>query len=106
MSINETAFLDVNLCTLDTCPLEFAQVHYDPSLAGNALYLAIFAFLLLVQTFLGIRYRLWGYFGSMFGGLLLEIVGYAARVTMHYNPFLANPFLMQVILPDNQLSES
>lgn len=98
MSINQTVpDIDFNLCTLELCPLEFAQVRYDPTLAGNALYLAIFALLLLMQTLLGIRYRTWGYFGAMLGGLILEIVGYGARVKMHFNPFLSDPFLMQVI---------
>jgi len=98
MSINETTFdFNPNLCTLELCPLEFAQVRYDPTLAGNALYLAIFALLLFIQTFLGIRYRTWGYFGAMVGGLILEIVGYGARVKMHFNPFLSDPFLMQVL---------
>jgi len=99
MSVNETFLFDFNpsLCTLDTCPLELAQVRYDPTLAGNALYLSIFALLLCIHIFLGIRYRTWGYFGAMFGGLVLEIVGYGARVKMHYNPFLSDPFLMQVV---------
>jgi len=99
MSVNETFLFDFNpsLCTLDTCPLELAQVRYDPTLAGNALYLSIFALLLFIHIFLGIRYRTWGYFGAMFGGLVLEIVGYGARVKMHYNPFLSDPFLMQVV---------
>ena len=30
----------------------------------------------------------------MFGGLILEIIGYVARVQMHYNPFLSSSFLM------------
>lgn len=33
----------------------------------------------------------------MLGGLLLEIVGYVGRVQMHFNPFLANPFLIYII---------
>ena len=85
---------DINDCTLSICPIAYAQVHYDPSLAGNALYLAIFALLLFVHVFFGIRYRTWGFFGSIVGGLVLEIIGYAARVQMHFNPFLSNPFLM------------
>ncbi|MCJ1316820.1 hypothetical protein MMC15_002141 [Xylographa vitiligo] len=88
---------DINDCTLSICPIAYAQVHYDPSLAGNALYLAIFALLLFVHVFLGIRFRTWGFFGSIVGGLVLEIIGYAARVQMHFNPFLSNPFLIYLI---------
>ncbi|MCJ1403836.1 hypothetical protein MMC11_007059 [Xylographa trunciseda] len=107
MSLNLTSFgnltavnltnFDTNDCTLSTCPIEYAQIQYDPSLGGNALYLAIFAIILFLHIFLGIRYRAWGFFGSLFGGLLLEIIGYAARVQMHFNPFLSNPFLIYII---------
>ena len=90
---NPTNFT-IDDCTLSLCPIIYAQVHYDPSLAGNALYLAIFGLLLIVHLFFGIRYRTWAFFGSLVGGLLLEIIGYAARVAMHFNPFLSNPFLM------------
>jgi hypothetical protein len=85
---------DPQLCTLDTCPLAFATVQYDPTLVGNALYTAIFGFFFFIHIFLGIRYRIWGYLAAMVGGLVLEIIGYAARVQMHFNPFLSNPFLM------------
>ena len=30
----------------------------------------------------------------MFGGLVLEIVGYVARIMMHSNPFIKSNFLM------------
>ena len=94
-AINLTlAVLDPNNSTLTTRPLQFASVSYDPSLAGNTIYLVIFLLLLLAQCGFGIHSRTWGYFGSLFGGLLLEIIGYAARIQMHYNLFLANPFLM------------
>ncbi|MCJ1389688.1 hypothetical protein MMC18_002545 [Xylographa bjoerkii] len=107
MSLNLTGFgnltagnltdFNINDCTLSICPIAYAQVHYDPSLAGNALYLAIFVVLLMIHIFFGIRYRTWGFFGSLFGGLLLEIIGYVARVQMHFNPFLSNPFLIYII---------
>lgn len=87
---------NANLCTLQTCPLAYASVDYVPNLAGNALYLALFSLFLVIQVFLGIRYRTWGYMVGLVGGLVLEIIGYVARVQMHYNPFLSNPFLMYI----------
>ncbi|CAI7661537.1 uncharacterized protein N7487_010811 [Penicillium crustosum] len=84
-------------CTLAICPLSEAHVEYVPSLAGNAFYLAVFAVLLVAQVVLGIRYRTWGYLGGLFGGLVLEIIGYAGRLQMHYNPFLFNPYLEYLI---------
>lgn len=91
--INSPNF-NANLCTLQTCPLAYASVSYVPSLAANALYLALFSLLLVIQVFLGIRYRTWGFMVGLVGGLVLEIIGYVARVQLHYNPFLSNPFLM------------
>ena len=82
------------LCTLETCTLLQAHFQYLPSLAGNVLYVAIFAIVLALQIILGLRCRSWGFLGGMFGGLVLEIIGYAGRVQLHYNPFIDRPFLM------------
>lgn len=75
--------IDTSLCTLSTCPIAWAQVDYDPTLAGNLIYLVIFAILFLAQGFLGIRYRTWGFLVGMFCGIFLEILGYVGRVMMH-----------------------
>ncbi|CAF9943749.1 MAG: hypothetical protein ALECFALPRED_001191 [Alectoria fallacina] len=95
---NSTLYNEPWLCTVQTCPLSWAQVQYDPSLAGNAFYLAMFSLVLVVQLFFGIRYRTWSFLGAIFGGEVLEMIGYIARVQMHYNPFLSNPFLMYLIV--------
>jgi hypothetical protein len=81
-------------CTLSTCSLLQAHYQYIPSLAGNALYLAIFSVILAAQVLFGVRSRAWGFLGGMFGGLVLEIIGYVGRIQMHSNPFIDNPFLM------------
>jgi hypothetical protein len=80
-------------CTLDTCPITEAYVYYVPSLAGNAIFVAIFALLLVAQIVLGIRYRTWAYLAGLSGGLVLEVIGYAGRIQMHYNPFRFDPYL-------------
>jgi len=84
-------------CTLKTCSLDYAHVKYDPNLAGNALFLAIFAVILPIQILLGVRYKTWGFLGGMIGGVGLEIIGYVARVQMHYNPFKDEAFQMYLI---------
>jgi hypothetical protein len=81
-------------CTLKTCPIELAFVLYDPTLGGNVLYIALFSLLLPVQIFFGIRHRTWGFLGSLIAGLVLEVLGYVARVQLHYNPFNKGPFVM------------
>jgi len=81
-------------CTLSTCTLSIASVSYQPSLFGNAFFLVIYGLLFLFQTLQGYRYKTWSFGGAMIAGLVIECVGYVGRVQMHYNPFLANPFLM------------
>jgi len=89
-------------CTLTTCSLLQAHLQYVPSLAANALFLSLFAVMLGAQIILGIKYQTWGFLGGMFGGLVLEILGYVGRVQMHYNPFTDNPFLMYIPAPNNR----
>ncbi|KAI4196609.1 MAG: hypothetical protein LQ346_003186, partial [Caloplaca aetnensis] len=95
---NTTLLNNTDLCTIDTCPISLATVDYVPSLGGNAFYLALFSLLLILQLAFGYKWRTWSYTGSMFGGLVLEIIGYAARVQMHYNPFKSDPFLMYLVV--------
>ncbi|KAH8690283.1 putative RTA1 domain protein [Talaromyces proteolyticus] len=94
---NITLFENPDLCTLSTCPLSLANVDYDPSLWGNLLLLALFGAVMICQIGMGIRYRTWSYLIAMTGGLILEVIGYVARVQMHYNPFTQNPFLMYLV---------
>ncbi len=87
-------YLNPSLCTESTCPFAWRQIDYTPTLAGNALYLTIFILALLIQAFLGIRYRTWGFLGGMIGGLALEILGYISRVKLHENVFSDTWFKM------------
>ncbi|KAI9833950.1 MAG: hypothetical protein M1819_003459 [Sarea resinae] len=98
--MNSTTFnasIDPDYCTLKNCTLEYANIHYIPSLGGNLAFLIIFAIILILQIGLGIFYRTWGFLGGMFGGLLLEVLGYVGRVQMHHNPFTQEPFLLYLI---------
>lgn len=84
-------------CNLDRCPLSLANFHYVPSLGGNLSYAGFFGLLLIFQLFLGAAHRTWGFLAGMSVGLVVEIIGYAARVQLHHNPFPFDPFLMQLI---------
>lgn len=95
---NQTLLNNHELCTLATCPISFGTVRYIPSLAGNALYLAIFAAVLAVQIILGSLYRNWAFMIAWLFGQALEVAGYVSRIKMHDNIFASNPFLMYVIL--------
>jgi hypothetical protein len=85
------------LCTLDTCPLSMAQVHYRPSVAGNTIYLALFGIVFFVQVFFGIKHKTWGFMTAMLFGLLLEIIGYVSRLQIYANPFASGPFLSYLV---------
>jgi hypothetical protein len=56
----------------------------NPDLGANAFYVACHAVMLAPQLFLGFRYKTWGYLFGMFCGHALEIIGYVARIQMHY----------------------
>lgn len=94
---NLTTYHNPWLCTLSTCPKDYATIQYVPNLAGNAFYLAWFAVLALMQVGLGIHYHTWTYMTAMLGGSVLEMLGYIARVAMHNNIFNFNWFLMYLI---------
>lgn len=86
--------IPTELCTLETCSITQGQVTYDPNLAGNIFYAALFGLLLVMQIILGIYYQTWTYAIGLVGGMALELCGYIGRVQMHYNPFIQSPFFM------------
>lgn len=67
---NCTLLINPGLCTLQTCDLSMASFDYVPTLGGNAFFAVAFAIYILVQLFLGIKYKTWGYMGAMILGLV------------------------------------
>jgi len=86
------------LCTLDTCCLAQSSFHYRPDFGGNLFFLIFFAIFIVPQLALSVWKRTWGFGVGMLLGLLLEVVGYAARIILHNNPFDNNGFLMYAYL--------
>ncbi|KAL8739814.1 MAG: hypothetical protein Q9190_007419 [Brigantiaea leucoxantha] len=84
-------------CKVGTCPLDLASIHYVPSVVANAIFVSIFGLALLIHVPLGIRYRTWSFLAGLVGGLILEILGYYARLAMHSNPFKSDPFLLYIV---------
>lgn len=105
MSANWTAWEGIPLadCTLSTCPLVapdgtvLANNSYDPSLAGNAFYLALFALTFFCQLGLGVYFRTWGFMVALLFGVGLEVCGYAGRIGQSINPFDGNTFMLYLI---------
>ncbi|EDP47072.1 RTA1 domain protein, putative [Aspergillus fumigatus A1163] len=64
--------MDPEHCTLDACPIQNAYIHYQPTIAGNSVYLALFGIFLFTQLIQSIFFRMWGFAGAMAAGLVLE----------------------------------
>ncbi|PVH74389.1 RTA1-domain-containing protein [Cadophora sp. DSE1049] len=85
-------------CTLATCDVKlWGFIHYQPSLAGNILFLVLLDILALAQLVLGIRYKTGLVCVSMLLGLACESLGYVARILLHYDPFNRAYFLWYLI---------
>lgn len=97
-TLNGAEFILQDDCTPSICSVQVCgQIEYIPNLGGNAFYMAVLIILLLAQLFLCIRYKTWGFLVGMFGGLVLEILGYGGRVWLHNNIFNFNAFLLYLI---------
>ena len=75
-------------CTLDTCPITDGYFYYRPSLAANAVLLALFSLSLLGFLLqVGLSRRFIGFTIAMVSGCILEVIGYAGRIGGWKNPF-------------------
>ncbi|KAI0881831.1 RTA1-domain-containing protein [Annulohypoxylon maeteangense] len=70
---------------------------YEPSLAGNAIFLAVFAVLIPVTFALGIKYKSSIFAATLNTGLALEVVGYIGRVLLHSSPNDRSYFILFLI---------
>ncbi|RSM03809.1 hypothetical protein CEP52_007174 [Fusarium oligoseptatum] len=51
-------YIEGFVCTLDTCSVkDWGYVRYRPTVAGNAVFLAVMAILAIAQVYLGIRHK-------------------------------------------------
>ncbi|KAK5951665.1 phospholipid-translocating ATPase rsb1 [Knufia fluminis] len=89
--------IESDFCTAETCCLEQGQIHYIPTLAGNAAYAALFAILIIPNLTFGIRYKTWSFMSWLCLGLIGETVGYIGRIMLNDNIFSFNGFLMYLI---------
>ncbi|QKX55539.1 uncharacterized protein TRUGW13939_02633 [Talaromyces rugulosus] len=83
-------------CTLQTCSIEYAFTQYQPNIAANSVYLVVFSIFLAGQVVLAICCKSWSYSGLIICGMILEILGYIARILIHTNPFSFPYFLMNL----------
>lgn len=83
-------------CTPQLCSLNYATLKYIPSLPGNTGFMAIFIILLVGQSAWWFYRRTPSFTLLIWIGILLEIIGYSARINMHTNLFVQMPFLTYV----------
>ena len=89
--------IPMDLCTLQTCCFEQGFLDYPPNQAVSVAYLAIFALFMMVQLGIAFYYRTWVFGFAIWGGLVLEIIGYVGRILMRSNPFDMSIFLTYFI---------
>ena len=93
-----TTTLTAHQCAqLQWCLDDYGQLTYVPTLAGNALFLALFVCGMLAQIGLGIKYRTWGYLVAMIGGIALELIGYIGRIMLHNDILDNNDFIIYLV---------
>ncbi|KAL7951747.1 RTA1 domain-containing protein [Trichoderma barbatum] len=85
-------------CTLEVCPVEWSVYKYRPSIAANAVFIALYATSIIVHAVLGIRWRQWNFMGLMIFGCIVEIGGYGGRLVLYNNPFSFGGFMDQIVL--------
>lgn len=91
-------YIEGFVCTLQTCSVkDWGYVHYQPSIAGNALFAGLLGLLAIAQFFLWRKCRTGGTAIAMLIGLVTEILGYIARILLHGNPFGRDYFLWYLI---------
>jgi hypothetical protein len=84
----------ISQCTPKLCDLHYAVLRYVPSYGGNIAVTSFFGAFLVAQIIFWFFYRTHSFAITMCCGLILEIVGYCARVQMHFVLFTSGPFLM------------
>ncbi|KAB5558664.1 RTA1 like protein-domain-containing protein [Coniochaeta sp. 2T2.1] len=84
-------------CTLALCGVEHSVYRYRPSLVANSIFIALFALAMAVHVGLGIRWKTWWFMWCVIVGCVAEIIGYAGRVMMWYNPFKFTAFMIQIV---------
>ncbi|KAH8693655.1 RTA1 like protein-domain-containing protein [Talaromyces proteolyticus] len=88
-STNSTADIPVN---------SIGNISFTPLYAPNVIFTVIFSLLLLAQIILTtVYYRFYGYATGMLGGLLLELLGYAAKVMLSHDRGNKNGYIMYII---------
>lgn len=83
-------------CTISVCPVELSVYGYRASLPFSIVLIILYALCAVVQLWLGIKYRTWGFLSCILLGCVTEILGYIGRILMWQNPWNDAGFIMQI----------
>ncbi|OAA57116.1 RTA-like protein [Niveomyces insectorum RCEF 264] len=79
-------------------PNGVGALSFTPMLLPNVVFAIVFGILLFCQTILACRF--WRYYGNalgMLGGLLLEFLGYIAKIQLAHNRHNKSAYIMYII---------
>lgn len=83
-------------CTLQVCPITASIYEYQPSIAANAILLALFGISLIICIAQSVKWRTWVFLSIMSFGYAAEMIGYGGRLMLHNNPFSFVGFIIQI----------
>lgn len=83
-------------CDLERCTIEQSIFQYQPSLAANAVFIAIFGISMLVHLYQGYRWKQWTFAGLVVLGCVVEMIGHGGRIIMHNDPWSFEGFMLQI----------
>ena len=79
------------------CPVEATTYGYKPNIAGSIFFAAMFGGLGCLHFLVNAYFQAWTFLVSISLGAILELLGYAARCQMHFNPWDSRMFKLQIV---------
>lgn len=89
-------------CTLDLCPVDSSALEYRPSLGASGAFISLFSITMIIHIAQGFHWKTWAFTICMVLGCVDEIVGYAGRIMLYYNPFSFGGFLIEISTLESQ----
>jgi hypothetical protein len=87
---------DAVLCTLKTCDVSTSWYGYQPNLGINVFFVIIYSIIAVYCLVLSAWKRSWlTYTIAILVGSLLELIGYAARIKGHSDPWFGTGWIIQ-----------
>jgi hypothetical protein len=83
-------------CDLETCDIKWSIFQYQPNLAANAFFIAIFGISMVIHIYQGYRWKQWTFATLVSVGCAVEMIGHGGRIIMHDDPWSFTGFMLQI----------